>query len=105
MRAGATQATDKVIEDLRIRAVDVMGDDDRRGLASRLLEVRGDLLALRSKLVRRLRPVSGPRSAAVVRGVLMRLARIDRVLEVMLACYVEEVGRRWDEEQRQAGAS
>jgi hypothetical protein len=97
MRAGATQATDKVIEDLRVEAVAVMGADDRAALASQLLDVRDRLQALRSKLVRRLRPVSGPRSAAVVRGVLSRLQRIDRVLGVMLACYQEEVGAHWDD--------
>lgn len=96
MRIGTTAKTDRAIEDLRLRAVEVMGRDDRGGVAAALVEVRDELRALRSRLVRRLRPVSGPRSAAVVRGVLDRLATIDRVLNVMAACYQEEVGATWD---------
>lgn len=102
-RPGLDKRLAQVVEGLRARAAEVMAADDRAGIGARLEEVRDDLLAARLRLVKRMRPIRGPRGARLVKDLLDQVALVDNVLALLAACYEEEVGVPWDREGAAAG--
>ena len=82
----------------------IIGADDRAGIASRVLTCRDLLVVKRRALLNLMTPIRDAQGATRAQAILDRVAHVDHLLSLLLACYEEEVGASWNVERLLANA-